>query len=101
MDSVLVLDIDSVIRNDYKIQLLNMLSSKVRMQDIRQLIADNSINDYTELYRMLYDDVDKFSGNQSAACIVAIAEGQYRDINVVDKEINFMSTIMKIQEIIL
>ena len=50
------------------------------------------------MYRLLYDEVDNYSKGRVAECILAIAEGQYQDVNVVDKEINFMSTIMKIQE---
>ena len=75
-----------------------MLSSNAKLQDIRKLIADNSVSDYSELYRLLYDEVDNYSNGKIAECILAIAEGQYQDVNVVDKEINFMSTIMKIQE---
>ena len=54
--------------------------------------------DDVELYRLLYDEIDNYSNGRVAECILAIAEGQYQDVNVVDKEINFMSTIMKIQE---
>ena len=64
------------------------------------MIADNSISDYSELYRLLYDEVDSYSKNKSSDCILAIAEGQYQDVNVVDKEINFIAVILKIMEII-
>jgi len=96
---VLKIDTNSVIQNDYKIQLLSKLSSGV-FNDIRQLIADNSISDYSELYRLLYDEVDNYSNGKEAECILTIAEGQYQDVNVVDKEINFMSTILKLKRII-
>ena len=64
------------------------------------MIADNSVGDYSELYRLLYDEVDNYSNGRNAECILAIAEGQYQDVNVVDKEINFMAVILKIMEII-
>ena len=98
VDGELKVDVSSIIQNDYKIKLLELLSSNAKLQDIRKLIADNSISDYSELYRLLYDEVDNYSNGKVAECILAIAEGQYQDVNVVDKEINFMSTIMKIQE---
>ena len=60
----------------------------------------NSIGDYSELYRLLYDEVATYSGGKEAECILAIAEGQYQDVMVVDKEINFMSTIVKLKRII-
>jgi len=98
VDGELKVDVTSIIQNDYKIRLLDYLSSNAKLQDIRKLIADNSVSDYSELYRLLYDEVDNYSDGKVAECILAIAEGQYHDVNVVDKEINFMSTIMKIQE---
>ena len=76
-----------------------MLSSGAKFNDIRQLIADNSITDYAELYRLLYDEVETYSNGKTAECILAIAEGEYRDVQVVDKEINFMSTIIKLMRI--
>jgi ABC-type polysaccharide/polyol phosphate transport system ATPase subunit len=64
------------------------------------LIADNSVSDYAELYRLLYDEVDNYSNGKVAECILAIAEGEFNDVNVVDKEICFMSTLIKIMRII-
>ena len=100
VDGKLKIDVNSVIQNDYKIQLLDKLSSGSKFNDIRQLIADNSVSDYTELYRLLYDEVETYSNGKIAECILAIAEAQYQDVNVVDKEINFMSTIIKLKRII-
>ena len=100
VDSKLKIDVSSVIQNDYKIQLLDKLSSGAKFNDIRQLIADNSISDYSELYKLLYDEVETYGNSKVAECILAIAEGQYQDVQVVDKEINFMSTIIKLMRII-
>ena len=99
VDGKLKIDTSSVIQNNYKIQLLEMLSSGAKFNDVRQLIADNSITDYAELYRLLYDEVETYSNDKTAECILAIAEGEYRDVQVVDKEINFMSTIIKLMRI--
>ena len=100
VDDELKVDINSVIQSDYKIQLLDMLSSGSKFNDIRKLIADNSVSDYAELYRLLYDEVDTYSNGKVAECILAIAEGEFQDVNVVDKEICFMSTLIKIMRII-
>ena len=99
VDGKLKIDVSSVIQNNYKVQLLEMLSSGAKFNDIRQLIADNSISDYEELYRLLYDEVETYSNGKVAESILAIAEGEYRDVQVVDKEINFMSTIIKLMRI--
>ena len=96
----LKIDVLSVIQNDYKIQLLEMLSNGAKLSVIRQLIADNSITDYSELYRLLYDEVDNYSNGKSEECILIIAEAQFQDTNVVDKEINFMSMLIRMKRII-
>ena len=77
-----------------------MLGNGSKFNDIRKLIADNSVSDYAELYRLLYDEVETYSNGKVAECILAIAEGEFNDVNVVDKEICFMSTLIKIKRII-
>ena len=100
VDGKLKIDTSSVIQNNYKLQLLEMLSSNAKLNDIRKLIADNSISDYSEIYRLLYDEVDNYGKGKQAECIMNIAEAQFQDVNVVDKEINFISTIVKLLRII-
>ena len=96
IDGKLTIDTSSVIQNNYKLQLLEMLSSNAKLNDIRKLIADNSISDYSELFRLLYDEVDNYGNGKQAECIMNIAEAQFQDVNVVDKEINFMSLIIRL-----
>jgi len=100
VDGKLKIDTSSVIQNNYKLQLLEMLSNGVKLNDIRQLIADNSISDYSELFRLLYDEVDNYGKGKQAECIMNIAEAQFQDVNVVDKEINFMSLIIRLLRIL-
>jgi hypothetical protein len=100
VDSKLKIDTSSVIQNNYKLKLLELLSSGAKLNDIRQLIADNSISDYSELYRLLYDEVENYGKNKVAECILNIAEAQYQDVHVVDKEINFMSLIIRLTRIL-
>ena len=96
----LKIDVSSVIQNNYKLQLIELISNNAKVNDVRQLIADNSVTDYSELYRLLYDEIESYSKDNQAGCILALAEGQYQDVNVVDKEINFMSTIIKLMRVI-
>ena len=100
IDGKLTIDTSSVIQNNYKLQLLEMLSNGSKLNDIRKLIADNSISDYSELFRLLYDEVDNYGNGQQGECIMNIAEAQFQDVNVVDKEINFMSLIIRIMRIL-
>jgi len=100
IDGKLTIDTTSVIQNNYKLQLLEMLSNGSKLNDIRKLIADNSISDYSELFRLLYDEVDNYGNGKQAECIMNIAEAQFQDVNVVDKEINFMSLIIRLMRVI-
>ena len=100
VDGKLKIDTSSVIQNNYKLQLLEMLSNGSKLTDIRQLIADNSISDYSEIYKLLYDEVETYGKNNVAECILNIAEAQFQDVNVVDKEINFMSLIIRLLRVI-
>ena len=100
IDGKLTIDTSSVIQNNYKLQLLEMLSNGSKLNDIRKLIADNSISDYSEIYRLLYDEVDNYGKGKQAECIMNIAEAQFQDVNVVDKEINFMSLIIRLMRVI-
>ena len=100
VDGKLKVDVNSVIQSDYKIKLLESLTPTTKVSEIRQLLADNSVTDYAELYRLLYDEIDTYSNGKVAECILAISEGQYQDVQVVDKEINFMATIVKLLRVI-
>ena len=100
VDGRLKVDVNSVIQSDYKIKLLESLTPNSKITCIRQLLADNSVTDYAELYRLLYDEIETYSNGKVAECILAIAEGQYQDVQVVDKEINFISTIVNLLRII-
>ena len=100
VDGRLKIDTSSIIQNNYKLQLIEHLSNGSKLNDVRQLIADNSITDYAELYRLLYDEVEVYSNGKNAECILNIAEAQFQDVNVVDKEINFMSLMIRLLRII-
>ena len=100
VDSKLKIDTSSIIQNNYKLQLIEHLSNGSKLNDVRQLIADNSISDYSEIYKLLYDEVETYGKSNVAECILNIAEAQYQDVHVVDKEINFMSLIIRLLRIL-
>jgi DNA polymerase III delta prime subunit len=95
----LKLDISSIIQNDYKLKLLKILETqnkKNAFKEIRQLLADNKITDYADLFRLLYDDVDSYGVGHVAECILIIARYELSDSQVVDKEINVMAMIIEL-----
>jgi replication factor C small subunit len=96
----LKLDKQSLIEANYMAKLLEMLASnedkKSKFQNIRQLLADSQVKDFSSLYRFLYDNLDSFATGHLAGSILIIAEAQYKDSLVVDKEINVMSMFVQL-----
>ena len=99
----LKLDTSSIIQNDYKLKLLKILETqdkKTAFKDIRQLLADNKITDFADLFRLLYDEVDGYGKGHVAECILIIARYELSDSQVVDKEINAMAMIIELLGVI-
>ena len=95
----LKLDTSSIIQNDYKLKLLKILETqnkKNAFKEIRQLLADNKITDFADLFRLLYDEVDSWGKGHVAECILIIARYELSDSQVVDKEINVMAMIIEL-----
>ena len=103
VDGKLVVDQQALIENDYKLSLIKILkeeSKKDAFKNIRKLLADSKVTDFADGFRLLYDTLDDWAVGHTAECILTLAEGQRDDIVVVDKEINFMATMVKILTII-
>ena len=96
----LQLNVDEVIAGDYKLKVLDVLMGNLPLKDkineIRQIVADSNVKDYTELFRLLFDKISDYAPTKIPQSILAIAEGQYRDSFVIDKEINFVATLYNI-----
>ena len=99
----LKLDVSSIIQNDYKLKLLKILETqnkKNAFKEIRQLLADNKITDFADLFRLLYDEVDSYGTGHVAECILIIARYELSDSQVVDKEINAMAMLIELLGVI-
>jgi DNA polymerase III delta prime subunit len=96
IDGKLKIDKDGMLHNEFKLQFLEMIRTRSDIRSIRKLIADSSFSDYTELFRLLYDEVETFTGDKIPEVIADISSGAYQDVLVVDKEINFIATVSKI-----
>ena len=89
--------------NDYKLTLIEILKNdnkKDAFKKIRKLLADSQVTDFSDGFRLLYDTLDDWASGHTAESILVLAEGQRDDIVVVDKEINFMATMVKLLTII-
>jgi replication factor C small subunit len=100
IDGKLQINVDDIIAGDYKLQVLDVLASNLPLKDkvnnVRQIVADSNVKDFIELYRTLFDKVQEYAPTKVPQSILAIAEGQYRDSFVPDKEINFVATLYNI-----
>ena len=103
VDGKLVIDKQSIVENDYKLKLLEILEKqdkKSAFNNVRQLMANAKVTDFADLFRLLYDEVDTYGKGHIAECILIIAKYELSDAQVVDKEINAMAMIIEILGVI-
>ena len=96
IDGKLSVDKDGMIHNEFKLQFLDAIRNKESLGTIRKMVADSNFTEYTELYRLLYDEVESFGVEKMPEIIADISKGSYQDVLVVDKEINFIATVSQI-----
>jgi DNA polymerase III delta prime subunit len=96
----LKIDKTSTIQANYMDEVLTILKSNGSVKDsftkVRQIIADSKVKDFTPFYRFLYDNVDDYANGKVGNTILKIADAQYKDASVVDKEINIMAMMLEI-----
>ena len=97
---VLKLSKNDLLDSDFKTKIVDILKasddSRNKYMKIRQTVADSKVQDFTEMYSLLYDKVDEYASGKVSGVILVLAEGQHRDALAVDKEIPFMATILNI-----
>ena len=100
VDGKLVIDNTSLVQANYMSELLEILQSDQNKGDafknIRQLIANSKVQDFTSLHKFLFDEIDNYAKGHLASVILILAESQYQDAFAVDKELHMMSTMIKL-----
>jgi len=99
VNNQLVIDENTMTQNDYKLQVLDILKTqdkKNSFQNIRQLLADSKVSDFSDLFRLLFDTIDDWGTGHIAECILILSKYQQSDAVVVDKEINIMSMFVEL-----
>jgi DNA polymerase III delta prime subunit len=99
VDGVLKLAREDVLEGDIKAKIVEIIKAAnmdEAFASIRQLVADNGIRNFADFYTVLYEKVSEYAPDKEANVIIILADGQFQDASVVDKEICFMSTIIKI-----
>ena len=96
------IDKSVLVSSNYKTKVLAelMKPSSKSFNTIRQIIADSGVNDYEDLFRYLYDNVEKYASMDMGSVIIYIEEYQYHANFRIDKEINIMALISRILSLI-
>lgn len=100
----LKVDEHSVIQANYMTEVLDVLKSvrsgkvdaKTAFKTIRQTIADSKVRDFTQLYTFLYSNLDEFAEGHIGPTIIILADGQFEEAHVADKEIAIMKVMTKL-----
>ena len=99
VNQTLVIDENTITQNDYKTKVLEIIKTqdkKNAFQNIRQLLADSKVSDFSDLFRLMFDTVDDWGKGHIAECILILSKYQQSDAVVVDKEINIMAMFVEI-----
>ena len=104
VEGKLTIDKSLIASNSYTDAILKELKSanKNSFKNIRQILADSNLNDFEEIYRFLYDNLDEYTKDsvQQAMIIIEIENYMYHANFRIDKEINVMALISKILQTI-
>ena len=76
---------ESSLKDDLNEQIIQALSNKIKLSDIRQILADSGSREFDNLFKALYDNITEFTSNEGAAILI-IAKYQYEYTFVLEKE---------------
>jgi replication factor C small subunit len=99
-DDYIQLDETILTSNNYIKEVLKELVGDKKWLTIRQIIADSNTKDFEELYRSLFEHISKYAPNKEGSVTIILNEHLYQANFRIDKEINIMSAIAKIIEVI-
>ena len=99
-DNLVAVDLNINVFSSQIVNVLKTQSKKEAFVTIRKMLADNQISDFSDLFRLLYDEVDDYGKGHVAECILTIAKYQLSDAQVVDKEINAMAMLIELLGVI-
>ena len=95
-DKWLKIDKSILVSSNYIDKVIKALSNKSKFNDIRQIIADANVNDFDELFKLLYERASDYLPGKEGTASILINEHQYKANFRIDKEINIMSLIQQI-----
>lgn len=94
------LDDSSIVGNQYELKVLDILKSdkskETKMVEVRQVVIDSKVSDFTDLFTLLHRHIDEYAGGSYFDVVMAISEGQYKHFHAIDKEIPVTATLFEI-----
>lgn len=89
---------DSKAKLDYMVRVVELFQNNKIGEARKLLIAEASPEEYTEIYRFLYRNLDFFgdTDDKQSQALIIIRDGLYKDAIVADSEINLSATLAEL-----
>ena len=79
-------------------QIVDALEKKLKLSVIRQMLADSGAREFDGLFKVLYDNVSKYTDREGEAILI-IAKYQYEYTFILEKEICIAAMLNKLLDI--
>ena len=98
VDGQVKIDDNSLKNTQLGDQIVEALEKKLKLSVIRQILADSGAREFDGLFKVLYDNVSKYT-NREGEAILIIAKYQYEYTFVLEKEICIAAMLNKLLDI--
>ena len=98
VDGQIKIDNDSLKNTQLGDKIVDALEKKLKLSVIRQMLAGSGAREFDGLFKVLYDNVSKYT-NREGEAILIIAKYQYEYTFVLEKEICVAAMLNKLLEI--
>ena len=98
VDGYVKIDDNSLKNTQLGDKIVEALEKKLKLSAIRQMLADSGAREFDGLFKVLYDNVSKYT-NREGEAILIIAKYQYEYTFVLEKEICIAAMLNKLLEI--
>ena len=98
VDGEIKIDDNSLKNTQLGDQIVEALEKKLKLSVIRQILADSGAREFDGLFKVLYDNVSKYT-NREGEAILIIAKYQYEYTFVLEKEICIAAMLNKLLDI--
>ena len=96
--AVIKIDDNSLKNTQLGDKIVDALEKKLKLSVIRQMLADSGAREFDGLFKVLYDNVSKYTDREGEAILI-IAKYQYEYTFVLEKEICIAAMLNKLLDI--